>query len=691
MFVLGQGSAQAAVPALRSVGLADNDGPSLTVPVAPGVVAGDVMIAQIGYDKGLATVAPPGGWTFIREDNFTDRTKQTLFYRVATGAEPPNYTFTFSESPKSSGAIAAFSGVDTTNPINAHGGQGLDAPDAFTAPSIDTTVPGTLLVAMFTNRNGAGIDPPGGMSEQWDHFTGDKAASQGSTEEFTGVGGTGPRTASVLAVQKVAQMIALAPAVASDFYLVAGSGGGGGGTDLFTIAASADSNPASNELNIGIGTGTSSIKGADDQPGTGLVFAAAGAQLGTISKTTGVFSATGAFGTAGGVFGIVTVDDVNGLSFDPSNGYLYGVENRAGDTDLLFRADPATGAIVADAFGVGVDYVEIQGVGSREEASSIAIHPSTGVMYAGLGDDGGGQNQRFVTIDKATGATATVGDTDPPILVGLDFTPAGVLWAVGMDRSSPTEGYMYGVDITDASIITSVRVDNGSSYEALAWAFEPPPAPNNPPVAVDDSATAIQDAAVIVSVLANDTDPDSDPLSLASFTQGANGTVSDNGDDTVTYTPDPAWTGVDTFTYEASDGNGGLDTATVTVTVLEKVVLKSLQKGSATLSGASPVSAAITEVDPSRSFLVFSVRENLGDPDDGTVTGRLASSTSVVFERIGSTGTITIEWSVVEFTSGVTVQRGTAAMGANSVNVPITAIDLTRSFPIVSMRTGGTV
>jgi hypothetical protein len=51
-------------------------------------------------------------------------------------------------------------------------------------------------------------------------------------------------------------------------------------------------------------------------------------------------------------------------------------------------------------------------------------------------------------------------------------------------------------------------------------------------------------------------------------TQPANGTVVNNGTD-VTYTPNAGYTGIDTFTYTASDGRGGTDTAIVTVTVTE--------------------------------------------------------------------------------------------------------------------------
>ena len=49
---------------------------------------------------------------------------------------------------------------------------------------------------------------------------------------------------------------------------------------------------------------------------------------------------------------------------------------------------------------------------------------------------------------------------------------------------------------------------------------------DDPPTAVDDSATVTEDSgASVVSVLANDTDIDGGPISVASVTQPANGTV----------------------------------------------------------------------------------------------------------------------------------------------------------------------
>jgi hypothetical protein len=89
---------------------------------------------------------------------------------------------------------------------------------------------------------------------------------------------------------------------------------------------------------------------------------------------------------------------------------------------------------------------------------------------------------------------------------------------------------------------------------------------NDVPNAVNDSATTDEDTPVTVSVLDNDTDVDGDTLTVSAVTQGANGSVANNGA-TVTYTPNPNFHGTDSFTYTVSDGNGGTATATVTITV----------------------------------------------------------------------------------------------------------------------------
>ena len=90
---------------------------------------------------------------------------------------------------------------------------------------------------------------------------------------------------------------------------------------------------------------------------------------------------------------------------------------------------------------------------------------------------------------------------------------------------------------------------------------------NHAPVANNDSATTDEDTAVGIAVLANDTDLDDDPLTVTNLAQPANGAVSLNQDNTVTYTPNPGFTGADSFTYTANDGLLDSNIATVSVTV----------------------------------------------------------------------------------------------------------------------------
>ena len=91
------------------------------------------------------------------------------------------------------------------------------------------------------------------------------------------------------------------------------------------------------------------------------------------------------------------------------------------------------------------------------------------------------------------------------------------------------------------------------------------------PVAIADSATVAENdtAGVTFNVLANDTDAEGDPLTVSSYDDStiANGSLTDNGGGSFTYTPRPRFAGTDTFSYVASDGNGGTASASVTITV----------------------------------------------------------------------------------------------------------------------------
>jgi CSLREA domain-containing protein len=89
---------------------------------------------------------------------------------------------------------------------------------------------------------------------------------------------------------------------------------------------------------------------------------------------------------------------------------------------------------------------------------------------------------------------------------------------------------------------------------------------NSVPNAVDDVIATAEDTPVVVGVLANDSDPENDPLTVAELTNGAHGAVTIDGT-TVTYSPAANFFGTDTFSYTITDAHGWADTATVTVTV----------------------------------------------------------------------------------------------------------------------------
>jgi hypothetical protein len=93
---------------------------------------------------------------------------------------------------------------------------------------------------------------------------------------------------------------------------------------------------------------------------------------------------------------------------------------------------------------------------------------------------------------------------------------------------------------------------------------------NDPPVCSDDNATTDEDTSVTIAVMNNDNGGPADEnqvLTVASVTQGANGTVINNGDGTVTYIPNLNYNGSDNFTYTVSDSGGQTHTAMVTITV----------------------------------------------------------------------------------------------------------------------------
>ena len=91
---------------------------------------------------------------------------------------------------------------------------------------------------------------------------------------------------------------------------------------------------------------------------------------------------------------------------------------------------------------------------------------------------------------------------------------------------------------------------------------------NDAPVAADDTFTVTEDSqANALTVLVNDGDPELNPLAVSGVGVPNQGGTAISAGTHIIYTPAPDFYGLETFAYTVFDGQGGYDSATVTVTV----------------------------------------------------------------------------------------------------------------------------
>ncbi|MFW6154054.1 MAG: Ig-like domain-containing protein, partial [Planctomycetota bacterium] len=175
------------------------------------------------------------------------------------------------------------------------------------------------------------------------------------------------------------------------------------------------------------------------------------------------------------------------------------------------------------------------------------------------------------------------------------------------------------------------------------------PGHNNAPRAVDDTAVTDEDTPVtIAGVLANDYDFNGDALNIPAITHGDHGSVVNNGDGTLTYSPDADYYGTDTFTYTIGDGRGGTDTATVTVTVAAVNDAPVATDDSATTTRTAPVT-------------LINALGNDTDVDGDTIT--IASFTQPAFGTVAHDGNGTFTYTPDGTFTGATSFTYTVADG----------------------------
>ena len=177
--------------------------------------------------------------------------------------------------------------------------------------------------------------------------------------------------------------------------------------------------------------------------------------------------------------------------------------------------------------------------------------------------------------DAVDDSASTQEDTAVTIpVLGNDSDPEGDTLTV-TEATSPDGDVVINPDGTitftpnpdfngDAEITYTITDGNGNEDTATVTVTVSPV--NDDPDAVDDTASTDEDSPVTIDVLGNDSDVDGDPLTVTEATS-PDGDVTINPDGTITFTPNPDFTGEAIITYTVDDGNGGTDTAIVTVTV----------------------------------------------------------------------------------------------------------------------------
>ena len=273
---------------------------------------------------------------------------------------------------------------------------------------------------------------------------------------------------------------------------------------------------------------------------------------GTILFTSSI---SGSFLVADSAAGLRTAPDVRELS-NGNLAFVWQTNEDDGDTSGVPGIDPS-------GFGIrlailGPDGLELPGIGTDEDTPFTIAAAD---LLANDTDVDASDTLTITAIDTA-GLTGTLTDNGNGTFT---YDPNGQLEHLAVGES--------------ATVSFSYTVSDGNGGTDTATVTLAVDGVNDDPVAVDDITTSDEDTALTISgaaLLTNDSDVDaSDVLSVLSVDDtGLLGTLTDNGNGTFTYDPNGQFeylatgeSATDTFSYTVSDGNGGTDTATVTLTI----------------------------------------------------------------------------------------------------------------------------
>jgi len=306
--------------------------------------------------------------------------------------------------------------------------------------------------------------------------------------------------------------------------------------------------------------------------------------------------------------GIVTPVTVNVLvnDTDPEGDPLTIVSAASPNGTVVINADN-TITFTPDAGFTGeaiVDYTISDGA-LTDAAQVVITVTDTPDNFAPVATD-----DSAVTVEETLVTIDVLGnDTDPeddPLTVTEATSPDGTV----VINPDGTLDFTPNPDFFGEAVIDYTITDGNGGFDDARVTVTVANV-NDAPIATDDLAVTAVGEPVTIPVLANDTDPDGDPLTVTEATS-PNGTVAINPNGTITFTPTPGFTGDATIDYTVSDGNGGTDTAQVSVSVGE--------------FGGAPVAVDDLAETDEDTPVTIDVLGNDTDPDGDQLTVTVATS-----------------------------------------------------------------
>ena len=193
--------------------------------------------------------------------------------------------------------------------------------------------------------------------------------------------------------------------------------------------------------------------------------------------------------------------------------------------------------------------------------------------------------------------------------------------------------YTPDADFNGADSLSYRVQDDSGAWSNTATVVMTITAVNDEPLANNDSASTSEDSAVVIDVAANDSDIDGslDLSSIVVVTDVSHGTLVDNADGSLTYTPDSDYYGSDSFTYQLSDNEAGTSavaSVSLSVAAVNDAPLLSGTPASSVLEG-STFSFTPTVVDSDSSSFNFTLSGAPAWLVINSTTGKLTGTPAV--------------------------------------------------------------